>query len=82
MNKTCPVCGREFDNKDKRKRYCSEACAYRAKLNDNNRCNKLRRTADKRDWARHEAEVIMHNMIGRDVENLAEYIFNKFRKKQ
>lgn len=32
MNKICPVCGKQFEIDDKRKKYCSAECARRSHL--------------------------------------------------
>lgn len=35
--KKCPICGREFESSNKRRKYCSEDCAYQATLLANKR---------------------------------------------
>lgn len=33
MIKICPICESEFESKDKRQKYCSKKCKYKAKVN-------------------------------------------------
>lgn len=82
MSKLCAWCGRHFDTEDKRRKYCGETCARRARMLSKNTGMRAIRTKPRREWARHEAEVLstMNRECG--VEELADYVYNSFNKRK
>lgn len=81
MIKTCLTCGKQFESTDKRQRYCSIDCAYRARLNNNSKRMRSVRTDDRREWARHEAEKLYNMATTRGVDELADFVYNSYNRK-
>lgn len=81
MNNTCPICGKQFKAYDLRKKYCSAECAYKARLNSNNKRMAATRTANKRAWARKEPRYLNHLAYECGVDCLTDYVYNNYKKK-
>lgn len=82
MIKTCPICGKQFECNDLRRRYCSAECARRAKYNWNSAWNKENREDKHKDWAYREAEKLAHLLVDQDaMDELANYIYNNYNKR-
>lgn len=81
MIKVCPVCGKEFETHDKRKKYCSRECARRAKFNQHNNWNKGKREEERMEWAKNEARDILRMASTLTVDQLAYYIYNNYNKR-
>lgn len=82
MNKTCPICGKQFETHDKRKKYCSIECARRARSSQNYTWNKNDRDAKRMEWAKNEARDILRMASTLTVDQLAYYIYNNYEKKR
>lgn len=81
----CPICGKEFNphiTSKKPRKYCSHECYRIANTKHVNERKKVKKEAARLEWAKHEAEIIMHNMIGLEVDNLADYIYNNYRERK
>lgn len=81
MNKVCELCGRLISSTDKRQRYCSPECADRARLNRESRKRRETRTADRKDWARHEAERLGEMYREGGVDCIANYVYNNYKRR-
>lgn len=82
MSKTCPICGKQFDSEDRRKRYCSLECAERARLNGCNVRAKSLRDDHRREWAKREAYQLQQMAQRYDLEFLADYVYNSYTAKR
>lgn len=78
--KTCTICGREFETSDQRRRYCSQQCAYRARLNHNSSRMRACRTEDKWEWAQREAETLNYLASDYGIDKLADYVYNNYKQ--
>lgn len=81
MSNICELCGQVVPGADKRRRYCSPKCANRARLNRESRKRRETRTADRLEWAMAEAGKIIRWSRWCGSKDLAEYIYNNFKRK-
>lgn len=81
MEKTCPICGAKFQTYDLRKTYCSQQCARVARYRDNVRRQASRNTGKRMEWARQEAMKIRNDIADATMDELANYIYNNYNKR-
>lgn len=81
MNRLCLICGRVILSDDKRKRYCSDACANRGRLNRESKKRRETRTADRKDWAMMEAVQLKELANSCGIDCLANYVYNNYKRK-
>lgn len=79
MIKTCLVCGKQFEGGSNRY-YCSNGCAYKAKIKNNAKYNREKKTEERREWAHAEAQCLGEIMNGEDIDALSDYIYNNYQK--
>lgn len=82
MNKTCQICGKQFETTNKRKKYCGPECAAQAKYRQNNTYNKAARSDQRSKWACEEAKKIYDLVTKQGVDGLSTYIYNSYSKKK
>lgn len=81
MNRLCLICGRVILSDDKRKRYCSDACANRGRLNRESKKRRETRTADRKLWALHEAQYLNAMVHECGVDCIADYVYNNYKRR-
>ena len=79
MIKTCLVCGNQFEGGGNRY-YCSDACAYKAKIKNNAKYSRKKNTEARKKWAHKEAQCLSEAMNQFDMDKLADYIYNNYQK--
>lgn len=80
MIKTCLVCGKQFEGGGNRY-YCSNGCAYKAKIKNNAKYSREKKTEDRKKWAYAEAEKLAHLLVDQDaMDELTDYIYNNYQK--
>lgn len=85
MCRRCLICGEQITTRDKRRRYCSDECARRAKISQNNEYNKRNRDKKRIKWAYNEAEKISNIafiMGSNYMDELADYIYNNYKQRR
>lgn len=85
MIKTCPICHKEFETDDKRRKYCGHLCALEGKRQRTTiqmrGYRKTQREEAERSWALYEADKLWNLCRTNTLDYISDYVYNNYRKK-